>query len=55
MLGVEPVTTAVIDIGSCSGKFCMYASLLGWGSIWGIELIPKRWALSVLLAKKMRY
>ena len=53
MLGVQPTNTAVIDIGSCSGKFCMYASLLGWRSV-GIEIDTQRWALSVLMVKKMR-
>ena len=40
-LGLQPETTVAIDIGSCAGRFCMYASLLGWKAI-GIEVNRQR-------------
>ena len=40
-LGLQPETTVVIDIGSCTGRFCMYASLLGWKAV-GIEVNRQR-------------
>ena len=40
-LGLQPETTVVIDIGSCTVRFCMYASLLGRKAI-GIEVNSQR-------------
>ena len=47
-LKLKPSSTIVIDIGHCAGKFCMYASLLGFRSV-GIEAVKARWAVSVNL------
>lgn len=36
-LRLDRASTIVIDVGSCTGRFCMYASILGWKAI-GIEI-----------------
>ena len=36
-LRLNRASTIVIDVGSCTGRFCMYASILGWKAI-GIEI-----------------
>ena len=52
-LRVQPQDCAVVDIGSCTGRFVFFSSLLGWESI-GVEIHRQRWAISVILLSRLR-
>ena len=49
---MAPASSLVVDVGSCAGKLCMYANLLGWRST-GVEYHASRWAVSVLLLRRL--
>ena len=53
ILRVQPQDCAVVDIGSCTGRFVFFSSLLGWESI-GVEIHRQRWAISVILLSRLR-